>query len=343
MFDKSGCFSYILYKFVNLGENTMKKQLYVGISLVSASLLMSLAACGDDSSSGTDSKAVTPDFEVQTFDELGLCAKTAEGTVGFVKDDQASYTCKSGEWVKNDENSSSKDNDSKDSDNDGGKTSSSDDGDSSGNESGAKVYCDISDGLWIVEKEGDDYRQFYEWTEDGDSINIYRMRVASDYKSADLCKQYASGGICEGGKHWQKFATNTVVIDDKTLKDIKAECTDEKDLEIKANASEPESSSSEAKENKCDFEKTDNTWVVEGNIAGMMDEKITYTWSGSTLTIVTETRTNMFMESACQESAAEEENAKCEGSILVTSEEETEDDADRDEWFETAKSSSFCG
>ena len=89
---------------------------------------MSLAACGDDSSSGTDSKAVTPDFEVQTFDELGLCAKTAEGTVGFVKDDQASYTCKSGEWVKNDENSSSKDNDSKDSDGDGGKTQSDDGG-----------------------------------------------------------------------------------------------------------------------------------------------------------------------------------------------------------------------
>lgn len=105
----------------------MKKQLYVGISLVSTALLMSLAACGDDSSSGTDSKAATPDFEVQTFDELGLCAKTAEGTVGFVKDDQASYTCKSGEWVKNDENSSSKDDDSKDSDDDGGKTQSDDD------------------------------------------------------------------------------------------------------------------------------------------------------------------------------------------------------------------------
>jgi hypothetical protein len=105
----------------------MKKQLYVGISLVSASLLMSLAACGDDSSSGTDSKAVTPDFEVQTFDDLGICAKTAEGTVGFVKDDQASYTCKSGEWVKNDEKSSSKDEGSKDSDGDGGKTSSNDD------------------------------------------------------------------------------------------------------------------------------------------------------------------------------------------------------------------------
>lgn len=105
----------------------MKKQLYVGISLVSTALLMSLAACGDDSSSGTDSKAVTPDFEVQTFDKLGICAKTAEGTVGFVKDDQASYTCKSGEWVKNDENSSSKDNDSKDSDGDGGKTQSDDD------------------------------------------------------------------------------------------------------------------------------------------------------------------------------------------------------------------------
>ncbi len=105
----------------------MKKQLYVGISLVSASLLMSLVACGDDSSSGSDSKTATPDFEVQTFDELGLCAKTAEGTVGFVKDDQASYTCKSGEWVKNDEKSSSKDEDSKDSDGDGGKTSADDD------------------------------------------------------------------------------------------------------------------------------------------------------------------------------------------------------------------------
>jgi hypothetical protein len=105
----------------------MKKQLYVGISLVSASLLMSLAACGDDSSSGTDSKAVTPDFEVQTFDDLGICAKTAEGTVGFVKDDNATYTCKSGEWVKNDEKSSSKDEGSKDSDGDGGKTSSNDD------------------------------------------------------------------------------------------------------------------------------------------------------------------------------------------------------------------------
>ena len=105
----------------------MKKQLNVGISLVSASLLMSLAACGDDSSSGTDSKAVTPDFEVQTFDELGLCAKTAEGTVGFVKDDKTSYTCKSGEWVKNDENSSSKDEGSKGSDDDSGKTSADDD------------------------------------------------------------------------------------------------------------------------------------------------------------------------------------------------------------------------
>ena len=119
----------------------MKKQLYVGISLVSTALLMSLAACGDDSSSGTDNKAATPDFEVQTFDELGLCAKTAEGTVGFVKDDQASYTCKSGEWVKNDENSSSKDDDSKDSDDDGGKTQSDDDSGktSAGDDNGDKT------------------------------------------------------------------------------------------------------------------------------------------------------------------------------------------------------------
>ena len=105
----------------------MKKSLYAGISVVSTALLMSLVACGDDSSSGSDSKTATPDFEVQTFDELGLCAKTAEGTVGFVKDDQASYTCKSGEWVKNDEKSSSKDEGSKDSDGDGGKTSADDD------------------------------------------------------------------------------------------------------------------------------------------------------------------------------------------------------------------------
>lgn len=161
MFDKTVFFSYILYKFVNLGENTMKKQLNVGISLVSASLLMSLAACGDDSSSGTDSKAVTPDFEVQTFDELGLCAKTAEGTVGFVKDDKTSYTCKSGEWVKNDENSSSKDNDSKDSDDDGGKTQSDDSGDGtpfSFGPAGASLSSEMFESLpgtaW-ADKEGD--------------------------------------------------------------------------------------------------------------------------------------------------------------------------------------------
>jgi hypothetical protein len=44
-----------------------------------------------------------------------------------VKDDNATYTCKSGEWVKNDEKSSSKDEGSKDSDGDGGKTSADDD------------------------------------------------------------------------------------------------------------------------------------------------------------------------------------------------------------------------
>lgn len=105
----------------------MKKSLYAGISVVSTALLMSLVACGDDNSSGTDSKTVTPDFEVQTFDDLGICAKTTEGNVGFVKDDNATYTCKSGEWVKNDEKSSSKDEGSKDSDGDGGKTSADDD------------------------------------------------------------------------------------------------------------------------------------------------------------------------------------------------------------------------
>lgn len=124
----------------------MKKQLYVGISLVSTALLMSLAACGDDSSSGSDSKTATPDFEIQTFEELGLCAKTAEGTVGFVKDDQASYTCKSGEWVKNDENSSSKDNDSKDSDDDGGKTQSDDGGKTSSGDDSGKTSADDDNG-----------------------------------------------------------------------------------------------------------------------------------------------------------------------------------------------------
>ena len=104
----------------------MKKSLHVGISAISTALLMSLVACGDDSSSGSDSKTATPDFEVQTFDELGVCTKTAEGTTGYVKNDQTTYTCKSGEWVKNDEKSSSKDEGSKDSDGDGGKTSADD-------------------------------------------------------------------------------------------------------------------------------------------------------------------------------------------------------------------------
>ena len=104
----------------------MKKSFYAGISAVSTALLMTFAACGDDSSSGTDSKTTTPDFEVQTFDQLGICAKTAEGNVGYVKDDDATYTCQSGEWVKTDEKDSGKDDGSKDSGDDG-KTSSGDD------------------------------------------------------------------------------------------------------------------------------------------------------------------------------------------------------------------------
>lgn len=109
----------------------MKKSLYAGISVVSTALLMSLVACGDDSSSGTE-----PDFEVQTFDDLGICAKTAEGTVGFVKDDNATYTCQSGEWVKDDGKDSGKSDDKKSEGDKGGKTPSGDnDGDSSGDNS----------------------------------------------------------------------------------------------------------------------------------------------------------------------------------------------------------------
>ena len=128
----------------------MKKSLYAGISVVSTALLMSLVACGDDSSSGTDSKTVTPDVEVQTFDDLGPCAKTAEGTVGFVKDDNTTYTCQSGEWVKDGGKDSGKD-DSKDSgksgdsdnpsNDNGGKTPSGDDigSSNSSNDNGGKT------------------------------------------------------------------------------------------------------------------------------------------------------------------------------------------------------------
>ena len=127
----------------------MSKRLYAGISAISTALLMSLVACGDDSSSGTDSKTATPDFEVQTFDELGLCTKPAEGTVGLVKDENVSYTCEAGEWVKDDGKDSGKSDDknskgdkgskddSKDSGDDSGKTPSGDnDGGSSGDEGG---------------------------------------------------------------------------------------------------------------------------------------------------------------------------------------------------------------
>ncbi len=147
----------------------MSKRFYAGISAVSTALLMSLVACGDDSSSGTDSKTATPDFEVQTFDELGLCAKTAEGTVGFVKDDNATYTCQSGEWVKADEKSSDKSDDKKSEGDKGGKTPSGDnDGDSSGDNGdgtpfsfgpagaslGSEMFESLSGTAW-ADKDGD--------------------------------------------------------------------------------------------------------------------------------------------------------------------------------------------
>lgn len=125
----------------------MKKSLHVGISAISTALLMSLVACGDDSSSGSDSKTATPDFEVQTFDELGLCAKTAEGTVGFVKDDQTAYTCKSGEWVKADGKDSGKSGDSDNPSGDnGGKTPSGDNDEGSSGDNGGKTQTGDDDG-----------------------------------------------------------------------------------------------------------------------------------------------------------------------------------------------------
>ncbi len=105
----------------------MNKHLYAGISAVSTALLMALAACGDDSSSGTDSKTVTPDFEVQTFDDLGTCTTTAEGNVGLVKDDNTTYTCQSGEWVKAGEKDSGKSDDKNSEGDKGGKTPSGND------------------------------------------------------------------------------------------------------------------------------------------------------------------------------------------------------------------------
>ena len=145
----------------------MSKRLYAGISAVSTALLMSLVACGDDSSSGTDSKTATPDFEVQTFDELGLCAKTAEGTVGFVKDDQASYTCKSGEWVKDDGKDSGKSDDKKSEGDNGDKTPSGDNGDGTpysfgpaGASLGSEMFESLAGTEW-ADKEGDIHNK---WT-----------------------------------------------------------------------------------------------------------------------------------------------------------------------------------
>ena len=125
----------------------MSKRFYAGISAVSTALLMSLAACGDDSSSGTDSKTATPDFEVQSFDELGLCTKPAEGTVGYVKDDKTSYTCEAGEWVKDGGKDSGKSDDKNSKDDNGGKTPSGDEGSKtpSGDE-GSKTPSGDNDG-----------------------------------------------------------------------------------------------------------------------------------------------------------------------------------------------------
>lgn len=118
----------------------MKKSLYAGISVVSIALLMSLVACGDDSSSGSDSKTATPDFEVQTFEDLGLCTKTAEGNIGYVKDDKANYTCESGEWVKEGGKDSGKSGDSDDPAGDeGGKTPSGDNDEGSSDDNGDKT------------------------------------------------------------------------------------------------------------------------------------------------------------------------------------------------------------
>ena len=140
----------------------MKKSLYAGISVVSTALLMSLVACGDDSSSGPDS------IEVKTFEDLGLCTKTAEGNIGYVKDDNAYYTCEAGEWVKDGGKDSGKSGDSDDPSGDkGGKTPSGDNGDGtpySFGPAGASLTSEMFKSLagteW-ADKEGDIHNK---WT-----------------------------------------------------------------------------------------------------------------------------------------------------------------------------------
>ena len=64
-----------------------------------------LAACGDDSTSAKD--ADQPDVVVETFDDLPVCSDNQDGSTAYVKDEKTAYVCVDGDWVPEEENSSS--------------------------------------------------------------------------------------------------------------------------------------------------------------------------------------------------------------------------------------------
>ena len=64
-----------------------------------------LAACGDDSTSAKD--ADQSDMVVETFDDLPVCSDNRDGSTAYVKDEKTAYVCVDGDWVPEEENSSS--------------------------------------------------------------------------------------------------------------------------------------------------------------------------------------------------------------------------------------------
>lgn len=77
------------------------KKLLIGAFALSAML----AACVDDSTSAKDTDQ--SDELVETFDDLPVCSDNREGATAYVKDEKNAYMCVDGDWVPEEENSSS--------------------------------------------------------------------------------------------------------------------------------------------------------------------------------------------------------------------------------------------
>ena len=341
------------------------------VVLAPFTLALSLAGCGDDSSTAADGNSDDQENSAIDSSDTDGSSSSSKGDGSSDEDGSSSSSKKDSSSGKDGSSSSSK------------KNGSSYKGHFDNvNVPDVKIgECNIKedDGVWayaFTETEDDDSLTAFSFTFfDGENIKDSLYRVISGPEATKACKQMNGKqrevdelfGMTITSTRWCKDEVMYIIevmtiggMNDVSRKELfetaKEECA--KYNEENANSSsssdgqssssseeEVESSSSEAEEESsssvggsasgsvCNFDKDDDVWVMDVSGVG----RITLTWSGNDYTAVTEMSMKLSDEATCEASVANadpEDNAYCEGSVYKSNPVRVVKDADRDEVYD---------